>query len=133
MRQERGKTPYVRDVRPLVSPAEGDGDLELRAKARVGDGVFCSDGEHPTGGDLPFSSVLGGGEAPEDGGDHLVVILEGIVIAPRWSAASDAVIVVVVWLFGLEFLSQTEAILHLMLGVLVERHEPLRIFLYCSS
>ena len=31
------------------------------------------------------------------------------------------VIVVVVWLFGLEFLSQAKAVLHLMLGVLVER------------
>ena len=73
------------------------------------------------GGELPFSSALDGGEATEDGGDNLVVILEGIVIASRWSAASGTIIVVVVWLFGLEFLSQAEAILHLMLGVLVER------------
>ena len=49
------------------------------------------------------------------------MILEGIVIAPRWSAAFGAVVVVVVQLFGLEFLSQAEAILHLMLGILVER------------
>ena len=48
------------------------------------------------GGELPFSSALSGGEAPKDGGDHLVVVLEGIVIAPRWSAASGAVVVVVV-------------------------------------
>ena len=39
--------PYVRDVRPLVGPAEGDGDLGLGAIARVGDGIFRVDGEHP--------------------------------------------------------------------------------------
>ena len=56
-----------------------------------------------------------------DGGDHLVMILEGIVVVPRWSATSDAVIIVVVWLFGLEFLSQAKAVLHLMSAVLLER------------
>ena len=89
--------------------------------ARVGDGVFHIDGEHPIGGELPISSTLSGGEAPKDGGDHFVVILESIVVAPRWSAASGSVVIVVVRLFGLEFLSQAEAVLHLVLAILVER------------
>ena len=96
MHQERGETPYIGDVCPLISPTEGDGDLELGVIAGGGDGVFCVDGEHPVGGELPISSTLGSGEAPEDGGDHLVVILEGIVIAPRWLVASSAIVVVVV-------------------------------------
>ena len=70
--------------------------LRPRAIAGVGSGVFRSDGEHPAGDELSFSSALGGGEAPKDGGDHLVMILEGIVIAPRMSAASGSIIVVVV-------------------------------------
>ena len=49
------------------------------------------------------------------------MVLEGIVIAPRWSAASSSVVAVIVWLFSLELLSQAKAVLHLMLGVLVER------------
>ena len=77
--------------------------------ARVGDGVFRVDGEHPAGGELPISSALDG------------VILEGIVVSPRWSAAFGFVIVVVVWLFSLELLSQAEVVLHLMLAVFVER------------
>ena len=89
--------------------------------ARVGDGVFRVDGEHPAGVELPLTSTLGGGEAPEDGGDHLVVILEGIVVAPRWSAASSSVVVVVVRLFSLELLSQAKTVLHLMLAIFVER------------
>ena len=105
----------------LVGPTEGDGDLRPGAIAGVGGHVFRIDGEHPTSGELPFSSAFGGGEAPEDGGDHLVVILEGIVVSPRWSAASGSVVVVVVWLFGLKLLSQAVAVLHLRLGVLVER------------
>ena len=88
--------PCVGDVRPLVSPVEGDWDLRPWVIARVGSGVFRGDGEHPPGDELPFSSALGGGEAPKDGGDHLVVILEGIVVASGWSAASGAVVVVVV-------------------------------------
>ena len=125
--------PYVRDVRPLVRPTKGDGDLRLEAIAGVGNSVFYVDGKHPSGGELPFSSAHNGGEAPEDGGDHLVVILEGIVVAPRWSAASGAVVVVVVWLSSLEFLGQAEVVLHLMLGILVERARASRIFLYSSS
>ena len=112
--------PCVGDVRPLVGPTEGDGYLRPWVIARVGVGIFRVDGEHPVGGELPFSSAFSGGEAPEDGGNHLVMILEGIVVAPRWSAASGSIVVVVVWLFGLEFLSQAKAALHLMLGVLVE-------------
>ena len=64
---------------------------------------------------------LNGGEAPEDSGDHFVVILEGVIIVPRWSATSGSVVVVVVLLFGLELLSQAKAVLHLVLVVLVER------------
>ena len=81
--EDEGETPCIRDVRPLIGPAEGDGDLRLGAIARVGDDVFRIDGEHPPGGELPFSSALSGSETPEDGGDHLVVILEGIVVAPK--------------------------------------------------
>ena len=76
---------------------------------RVGDGVFCVDGEHSTGGELSISSALGGGEASEDSGNHFVVILEGVVVVPRWSAASGSVVVVVVQLFSLELLSQAVA------------------------
>jgi len=49
------------------------------------------------------------------------VVLEGIVIAPRWSETFGSVVGVVVQLFVLELLSQTEAVLHLVLGVLMER------------
>ena len=49
------------------------------------------------------------------------MVLEGIVIAPRWSATSGSVVGVVVQLFVLELFSQTEAVLHLVLGVLMER------------
>ena len=112
--------PYVRDVRPLVTPAEGDGDLRPRTIAGVGDGVFYVDDEHPAGGKLPISSALGGSEVPENGGDHFVMILEGIVVVPRWSAASCSVVIVVIWLFSLELFSQVEAVLHLVLVVLME-------------
>ena len=67
----------------MVGLAEGDRDLRLGAIAGVGDGVFCVDGEHPTGGEFLISSVLGGDKAPEDSGDHFVMILEGIVVVPR--------------------------------------------------
>ena len=93
--RERGGTRCVRDVCPLVGPAESDGDLGPRAIAGVGGDVFRSDSEHPTSGELPFSSALGGGEALEDGGNHLVVVLEGIVIAPRWSASTVPVGIVI--------------------------------------
>ena len=96
MRRGRGETPYVGNVYPLVGPAKGDGDLGPWAIAGVGGGIFRSDGENPSSGELPFSSTLGGGEALENGGDHLVVILKGIVIAPRWSAASVPAVGVVV-------------------------------------
>ena len=94
--EDEGEMPYVGDVRPLVGPAEGDGDLRPWAIARVGGDVFHSDDEHPPGGELLFSSALGGCEAPEDGGNHLVVILQGIVIALRWLVASGAIVGVVV-------------------------------------
>ena len=44
--KNEGEMPCVRDVRPLVGLAEGDGDLRLGAITRVGDGVFYVDGEH---------------------------------------------------------------------------------------
>ena len=53
------------------------------------------------------------------------MILEGIVIAPRWSVASGSVVGVVVQLFVLELLSQAEAVLHLVPGVLVERAQAI--------
>ena len=49
------------------------------------------------------------------------MVLEGIVIAPRWSAASVPAVGVVIQLFVLELLGQTEAVFHLVFGVLVER------------
>ena len=57
--------PSVGDVCPLVSPTEGDRDLGPWAIARVGSGIFCSDGLHPPVGELPFCSAIGGGEAPK--------------------------------------------------------------------
>ena len=58
-------------------------------------------------GELLISSAFGSSEAHEDGGDHFVVILEGVVVVvPRWSLASCSVIVVVIRIFSLEFLSQ---------------------------
>ena len=74
--------PCVRDVCPLVGPAEGDGDLRPGAIARVGDSIFCVDSKHPMSGELLISSALGGGEAPEDSGDHFVMIVEGIIVVP---------------------------------------------------
>ena len=48
------------------------------------------------------------------------MILEGVVVVPRWSATSSSVVVVVILLFGLELLSQAKAVLHLVPAVLVE-------------
>ena len=48
------------------------------------------------------------------------MILEGVVVVPRWSVTSGSIVVVVVVLFGLELLSQAKAILHLVLAVLME-------------
>ena len=53
--------PYVRDVCPLVGPAEGDGDLKLGVIAGVGDSVLCVNDEHPIGGELLIPSALGDG------------------------------------------------------------------------
>ena len=47
------------------------------------------------------------------------MVLEGIVITPRWLASSVPTIVVVV-LFVLELLSQTKAVFHLVFGILVQ-------------
>ena len=80
-------------------------------------------------GELLFSSAISGGEVPEDGGDNLIMILEGIVVAPRWSAISSSIIGVVVQLLVLELLSQAEAVLHLVLGVLVKRAGAVKDFL----
>ena len=67
-----------------------------------------------------ISSILDGGKAPKDSGDHFVMILEGVVVVPRWSATSGFVIIVIVLLFGLELLSQAKAVLHLVLAILGE-------------
>ena len=48
------------------------------------------------------------------------MVLEGIVIAPGWLAASVPAVGVVVQLFVLELLGQTEAVFHLVFGVLVQ-------------
>ena len=117
--------PCVGNVRPLVSPVDGDGDIRPWAIAGVSGGVFRSDDEHPSSGELPFSSTLGGGKAPEDVGDHLVMVLESIVVTPRWSAVSGSVVSVVFQFFVLKFLSQAEAVLHLMFGVLVKRAQAI--------
>ena len=49
------------------------------------------------------------------------MVLKGIVAAPRWSVTSSSIVGIGVELLILELLSQTEAVLHLMLGVLMER------------
>ena len=116
----------------MVGSAEGDGDLRLGAIARVSDSIFCADGKHPAGGEFSISSTLSGSKAPEDSGNHFVMILEGVIVVPRWSVASGSIVVVVVRLFGLELPSQAEAVLHLVLAVLMEGHGPSRIFLYYS-
>ena len=123
--KNKGETPCVRYVHPLVSPAEGDGDLRLG----VGDGVFCVDGEHLAGDEFSISSILDGGKAPEDSGDHFIMILEGVVVVPRWSAISGSIVIVVVLLLGLELLSQAKAVLHLVLVVLVEGAQAFKDFL----
>ena len=69
--KNEGETPYVRDVCPLVSPVEGDGDLRPGVITGVGDGVICIDGEHLVGSELPVSSTLSSGEAPKDSGTTL--------------------------------------------------------------
>ena len=60
--------------------------------------------EHPTGSEFLTSSFLDGGEAPENSGDHFVVILEGVIVVPRWSAASGSVVIVIVLLFGMLYI-----------------------------
>jgi len=48
------------------------------------------------------------------------MILEGIVVVPRWSATSGAIVIVVVLFLSLEFFGQAKVVLHLVLAVLVE-------------
>ena len=48
------------------------------------------------------------------------MVLEGIVIAPRQSTASVPTVGVIVQLFVLELIGQTEAVFHLVFGILVE-------------
>ena len=45
------------------------------------------DSEHPASGEFSISSVLDGVKAPEDSGDHFVVILEDVIVVPRWLAS----------------------------------------------
>ena len=49
------------------------------------------------------------------------MVLEGIVVAPRWLAASGSIVGVVFQLFVLKLLSQAKAVLHLEFGILVKR------------
>ena len=56
------------------------------------------------GGEFLISSILNSGEASEDSGEHFVVILEGVIVVPRWSVTSGSIIVVVVLLFGLLYI-----------------------------
>ena len=49
------------------------------------------------------------------------MVLEGIVVALRWSATSGSIIGVVIEPLVLELLSQDNAVLHLVFGVLVTR------------
>ena len=70
---------------------------------------------------LPFPSTLSGGEAPEDGGDHLIVVLKGIVVVFRWSATSCSIVGIIVEPHVLELPGKTNAVLHLVFGVLVKR------------
>ena len=121
--------PCVGNIRPLVDPAESDGDLRPWAIARVSGGIFRSNGEHPSCCELPLSSTLSGGEAPEDGGDHLIMVLKGIVVAPRWSATSSSIIGVVIEPLVLELLGQTNAVLHLVFGVLMKRAQAIEYLL----
>ena len=48
------------------------------------------------------------------------MILEGVVVVPRWSVTFGFIVVVIVLLFGLELLSQAKAVLHLVFAILVE-------------
>ena len=48
------------------------------------------------------------------------MILECVVVVLGWSAAFGSTVVVIVFLFVLEFLSQAKAVLHLVLSVLME-------------
>ena len=73
-----------------------------------------------------ISSILDGGEAPKDSGNHFVVILEGIIVVPRWSATSGSIVVL---LFGLKLLGQAKVVLHLVLAVLVEGAQAFEDFL----
>ena len=57
------------------------------------------------------------------------MILEGIVVAPRWSAASGSIVGIVVQLLVLELLNQTEVVLHFMFGVLVEGARAIEVLL----
>ena len=68
-----------------------------------------------------FSSTLSGGEAPEDGGDHLIVVLKGVVVVPRRSTTSGSIVGIIIEPLVLELLGQTNAVLYLMFGVPVKR------------
>ena len=49
------------------------------------------------------------------------MVLKGIVVSPRWSTTSSSIVGIVVKPLVLELLSQTNAVLHLVFGVLVKR------------
>ena len=54
------------------------------------------------------------------------MVLEGIVIAPRWSAASSSIVGVIIEPLVLELPGQTNAVLHLVFGVLVKRAQAIK-------
>ena len=80
-------------------------------------------------GKLPFPLTLSGGEAPEDGGDHLIVVLKGVVVVPRWSATSCSIVGIIVEPHVLELPGKTNAVLHLVFGVLVKRARAVKYLL----
>ena len=49
------------------------------------------------------------------------MVLKGIVVAPRWSVTSGSIVGVVIEPLVLELLSQANAVLHLVFGVLMKR------------
>jgi hypothetical protein len=77
--------------------------------------------EDSAGGELPIPPAFSGGDPSEDGGYHLIVVLEGGVVVFRWSVLLVLIIVAVILLLVLEFLGEAVAVLHLVLGIFVER------------
>ena len=80
---------------------------------------------------LVFGVLVQGARSIDDLLVLLIIVMLGaqlIDIGNKvvWSAASGSIVVVIVRLFCLKFLSQDETILHLMLGILVERARAIK-------